>query len=777
MFASLHHTCDHKLSQHQFKGRREDFRLVTGQGRFTDDHHFDGEVVAHFLRADRAHARIKSIDTEAARKVPGVLAVLTGADLVATAWKAPPVMTFVKGVGGSAPSVPMRTGLAHDRVRYVGEPVALVVAETDFVAQDAAEQIVIDYEDLPVVIDARAALADGAPLLHDNIANNLAFDYEYGDRAGVEQAFTQAAHIVRVELHAQRVSANPMEPKSCVARYDAAKDMFELCVPTQGAGVIKGSLASITGMDFEKFRVHSDDVGGGFGARAEIYPEFLAVMLATKRTGKPVKWTGLRTESISGDHHGRAADLVAELAVDSRGQFLALRSEWTVNLGAYCAGGGIFINTAAAPTAAATGLYNLKAVYGRHRLAFTNTTPTTAYRGAARPHVTYQWERLVEAAAEATGIDTVTLRRKNALRKTAFPYKTLTGAVYDSADPARLLDAALAAADWKGFKARRKAAKKKGKLRGLGLALFLEPSGGRGQEQVEIRVAPDGRLMLYSNAGPSGQSHETVFPEVIGDILGVASDSIELRYNDDAAPRMVGLGTFGSRSLISHGAALSAAAKEIVEKGKKLAADKFEVAPADVTFEKGNYRVAGTDLTVNIQTLIADRSGGASHPLDTATTIDVASSFPSGAHVAEVEIDPDTGEIQVVNYVAADDCGIVYNHHIVEGQVQGGLVQGLGIAFCENVSYDPDSGQLLSGTFMDYAMPRADDSPPLTLIDCGVPSPANALGAKGVGEAGTTGAIPTLANAVLDALKDVNVRRLEMPYTPHRIWQAIREAR
>jgi aerobic carbon-monoxide dehydrogenase large subunit len=416
-------------------------------------------------------------------------------------------------------------------------------------------------------------------------------------------------------------------------------------------------------------------------------------------------------------------------------------------------------------------------VHGRHRLVFTNTTPTTAYRGAGRPNVAYLWERLAEEAAVATGIDSIELRRRNILGKSMFPLRTPTGSSYDSADPAGLLETALQAADWTGFKARRKAAKKNGMLRGIGLALFLEPSGGMGKEQVEIRVEPDGRLAMYSLAGPSGQGHETVYPALVADILGIPEDRIALRYNNDSAPKLVGLGTFGSRSLISHGAALSTAAKEIVEKGRKLAAEEFEVGAVDVTFDKGHYRVVGTDLSIGIRALIERRWGEVGHPLDTNTTIDLATAFPSGAHIAEVQIDPETGALEIVNYIAADDCGTIYNHKLVEGQLHGGLMQGIGQVLGEHIVYDPDSGQLLSGTFMDYFMPRALNLAPVTLIDCGVPSPANSLGAKGAGEAGATGSIPTLANAVLDALKPVNVRELEMPYTPQRIWRAIHEAR
>jgi carbon-monoxide dehydrogenase large subunit len=539
---------------------------------------------------------------------------------------------------------------------------------------------------------------------------------------------------------------------------------------------MKNALSGMIGLAPEKFRIRSIDVGGAFGVRNEVYPEFLAVMLAAKRTGKPVKWHGTRSETMSGDHHARAADLVGELALDRRGRFLALRVEWLVNLGAFASNAGPLINTVAAPTSSAVSLYNVGAIHGRHRLVFTNTTPTTAYRGAGRPNVAYLWERLVEEAAAATGIDPVEIRRRNVLRKDAFPLKTLTGSSYDSGDPARLLDTALNAADWSGIKARRQAAKRNGKLRGIGLALFLEPSGGMGKEQVEIRVGSDGKLAMYSNAGPSGQGLETVFPALVADILGFDEDRIELRYNDVAQPKLLGTGTFGSRSLICHGAALTTAAREIVEKGKKLAAGELEVAPADVTFDKGQYRVAGTDVSISIKTLIEKRWGEGAHPLDTNTAIDLAFAYPSGAHVAEVEIDPATGASQIVNYVAADDCGNIINHKLVEGQLHGGLMQGIGQVFGEHVAYDPDTGQLLSGTFMDYFMPRADILSPITLIDCGVPSPVNVLGAKGAGEAGATGAVPALANAVLDALKPAGVRQLEMPYTPHRVWRAIHDA-
>jgi aerobic carbon-monoxide dehydrogenase large subunit len=655
--------------------------------------------------------------------------------------------------------------------------VALIVAETDYVAQDAAEQIAVEYADLPALVEAADANAAGAVRIHDDVPDNLALDYEYGNRQAADEAMAGAAHIARVKVRAQRIAGNPMEPKSCAASYDAANDSFDLYAPSQGTADLKNALAQITGLPWERFRVHSVDVGGGFGIRNEVYPEFLAVMMGAKKAGRPARWIGTRSETIIGDHHGRAADLSGELGLDRDGRFVALRVEWLVNLGAFCSNAGPLINTVAAPTSSAISLYNVQAVYGRHRLIFTNTTPTTAYRGAGRPNVAYLWERLVEEAAAVTGIDPIELRRRNVLRKSNFPMRTPTNSNYDSADPPMLLATALRAADWKGFAKRRREAKRRGKLRGIGLALFLEPSGGVGKEQAEIRIQSDGRLALYSNAGPSGQGHETVFSQIVADVLGVPAERIELRYNDVAAPKLAGTGSFGSRSLISHGRALQAAAKEIVEKGRKLAADEFEVAPGDVTFDSGQYKVAGTDLAMGLQTLIERRWSEPAHPLDSNVSVDLATAFPSGAHVAEVEIDPETGALDVKSYIAADDCGTIFNHTLVEGQLHGGLMQALGQVVGEHIAYDRDSGQLLSGTFMDYFMPKADNAPPITLIDCGVPSPANPLGAKGAGEAGATGAVPTLANAVLDALKAAGVRQLDMPYTPDRIWRAIQEAK
>jgi carbon-monoxide dehydrogenase large subunit len=761
------------VTDRSFKGRREDLRLITGNGRYTADHSMEGQAHGYFLRADRAHARIVRIDATAALAQEGVIGILVGEDIVAAGLKSPVPINFFKGVDGSSLRDPYRPALAQGRVRFVGEPVALIVAETEHLAQDASELIEVEYEELPVAVEAAEALAEDAAPLHDAFPDNLAFTYEYGDRAATEHGFAVAAHVIRVAVTAQRIAGNPLEPKSCVARYDTSDATFEICLPSQGTSDLQTALAHITGLDRDRFRLRSMDVGGGFGVRNEIYPEFVAVLWAAKQFGRPVKWTGTRSETLSGDHHGRDAVLTGELALDSKGRFLALRTEWLVNVGAYCSNAGPLINTVAAPTSSATSLYAVPAIFGRHQLAFTNTTPTTAYRGAGRPNVAYLWERLVEEAARQTGIDSIKLRQRNVLKKAQFPFRTPTGSTYDSGDPAGLLDGALEAAGWASFEARRKSAKKAGRLRGIGCALFIEPSGGAGQEEVRIEFTPEGRLMLRSNAGPSGQGHETAFPELVADILSLPADAIELRYNDTATPKLAGTGSYGSRSLISHGGALAAGAREIIRKARDLAANELEVDPQDLNFEDGRFRVTGTDLTMDLKAVIEKFADPAGHPLNSSARIDTATAFPSGAHVAEVEIDPETGTVEILSYVAVDDCGTVYNHALVEGQLHGGLMQGIGQVLGEHVAYDADTGQLLSGSFMDYFMPRADALPKITLIDRPVPSPANALGAKGAGEAGATGSVPALANAVLDALKPLNIFHVEMPFTPSRIWNAI----
>ncbi len=765
------------MSAH-FKGRREDRRLITGQGRFTADWDLPGQTRAAFLRSDRAHADIVSIDTVAAAALPGVIRVLTGADIAAAAMKSPLAMNIGPGSDGVLLRATERPALAIGRVRFAGEPVAMVVAETEAAALEAVELIAVEYDELPLVTTAADASQPNAPQLHETAPGNLAFEFQCGDKAATDAALAGAARVVKVTLEAQRIAGNPMEPKACTAAYDKATDSYDVYMQTQGMGDIQTAFAYVTGVPRDRFRIHAHDVGGGFGIRNEVYPENAAVVLAAKLVGRPVKWVGTRSETLVSDHHGRGAEMTGTLGLDADGRFVGLRLDWLIDMGAYCSNAGPLINTVAAPRAMASNIYKVPAIHGHHKLMLTNLTPTCPYRGAGRPNVTYLWERLVDEAARVTGIDRIELRRRNVIPKDEFPYKTPTGSVYDSGDPAGLLDAALAAADWKGFETRRAEAKARGRLRGIGCALFIEPSGAVGAEEIAITFRADGTLALYSLAGPSGQGYETVYPEIVAKVLGIDAGKLDLRCSDPTGPTLTGTGSFGSRSLISHGSALQAGAIEIVAKGKDLAAKQLEVSAADLDFANGRYVVKGTDVSISLADLakkLTPTSGP--HPLDTTTKLAVSGAFPSGAHIAEVEIDPDLGRMEIVRYVAVDDCGIVYNHKIVEGQMRGGLMQGIGQVMGEHCIYDRDSGQLLTGSFMDYIMPHADALPHLELHDRPVPSPANPLGAKGAGEAGATGSVPTLANAVYDALAPAGVREIAMPYTAQRLWSAIRAAK
>jgi len=703
--------------------------------------------------------------------MPGVAAVFTGDDL--KHYKTPPPQIKVPGRGGEQIKVPERPILARERVRYVGQEVALVVARSPALAQDAAEAINVEYDELPVVVDGAQALAEGAPLLHESVPGNLAFDYVYGDEATTAEAIRRAAHVTRLTLDSTRVSGNPMEPKACVVVYDAATDSYDVYASSQGMSMMLPNFAAITGTPIERIRLHAKDVGGGFGIRSQAYPEYCALMHAARTLGKPVKWVGSRFETIVSDHHGRAAELRGELALDRDGHFIGLRLDWICNSGAYLSQAGPIINTVN-PASHAINVYRIPALYGSHRLALTNTTPITAYRGAGRPNVSYLIERLVDEAARETGIDRVEIRRRNLIPKEAFPYKTPAGSTYDSGNPAGYLDDALKHSDWAGFAQRKKESERRGKLRGIGCAVFVEPSGGSagGPEQAAIKFGESGNPSLYVLSGPSGQGHETVFPEIVAQELGIAAESIDFHASDPAGPKLVGLGTIGSRSMMAHGSALIATARAAVKKGVELAARELEVAPADVEFAQGKYRVKGTDLSISFQQ-VARRYH---RELDSLEGIAGPLSFPGGAHVAEVEVDPDTGVIDILNYVAVDDCGRVINHVLLEGQTFGGIVQGIGQVLMEHCVYD-ENGQILTGSFMDYAMPKPDILTGAKLYEHCIPSPTNLLGAKGAGEAGTTGAIPTLANAVIDALRPLGINHLDFPYSPARIWHAIHTAK
>ncbi len=744
-----------------FKGRREDDRLLKGQGRYTADWNFPGQLYACFLRSDRAHGRIVSLHVREALASPGVEAIFTGEDVAH--FKTPPPMVKYPI------KVPHRDVLARGKVRYVGQEIALVVARSAAAAQDAVDKIEVDFEELPAVVDATAALAPGAPQLHDDVPGNLAALFEYGDAPAAAQAIGGAAHVTRLTLDSTRVSGMPMEPKACTVTYDAASGSYDVYASSQGISMMLPNFVAITGVPAERIRLHAHDVGGGFGIRSQAYPEYCALMHAARALGRPVKWVGSRFETMVSDHHGRAALLEGELALDRDGRFTALRVRWTCNMGAYLSQAGPLINTIN-PSTHAINAYRIPVLAGRHALVLTNTTSQTAYRGAGRPNVSYLVERLVDEAARETGIDRVELRRRNLIAKAAFPYRTPVGSTYDSGDPLGELEEVVRFSDWKGFESRREQAKRHGKLRGIGLAMFVEPSGGGAspQEQAAIKFGESGEPTLYALSGPSGQGHETMFARIVAEVFGIEESSIAVKPSDPRGPALMGGGTVGSRSMMSHGGALYAVAQEVVRKALDLAAKDLEASPRDIEFRLGRFEVKGTDLGVTFAE-IARRHKSA---LDTQGGIPTPVAFPGGAHVAEVEIDPETGVVEVASYVAVDDSGRVLDHTLVEGQLHGGIVQGLGQALAEHCVYDA-GGQLLTGTFMDYAMPRADVLTRVAVYDHSVPSPSNPLGVKGAGEAGTTGALPAVSNAVIDALRPLGVRHLDFPYSPARVWHAI----
>ncbi|MCC2611746.1 xanthine dehydrogenase family protein molybdopterin-binding subunit [Neorhizobium petrolearium] len=762
---------DHEV----FTGRREDMRLVTGQGVYTADNILEGQFHAAFLRADLPHARIVSIDANAALEAPGVRLVLTGKDALEANLIAPgPLVTF-PGVDGMKIRAPARYALSTDRVRFVGEPVAIVVADSADAAADAIELISIEYEELPAVVGPEAALDDGAPQIFDDVPGNLVFLHGFGDEAATDAAFASATHISTLTVESQRVAANPMELKSFIAAYDPETDGFDVYSASQGTGLADG-LARFTGHPPEKVRHHMGDVGGSFGIRGAAYPEYAAIMLAAKKLCRPVRWTASRTESFLADYHGRAVKFTGELALGEDGKFLAIRMNVVCDLGAYHSPPGALINILN-PMLTGTGCYRIPTVFGLNRLAFTNTSPIAAYRGAGRPDINYMVERLVDQAAVDIGMDRVEIRRRNLIPDDAYPYQTPT-TVYDSGSYMAMIEEAVSISDWKGFEARREQSERQGNLRGIGMGIFIEPSGGGHMpEETEIRFEPDGTVTLYTLSGSAGQGHETVFPQLVAKELGIDENLITLRANSVHAPhKLKGAGTMGSRSMASHGASLTVTSREVVRKGFKLAADALEASENDIEFDHGHYKVAGTNLSISLMELAARNAAQDGNALDTLASIQPERNFPGGVHVAEVEIDPGTGETRVISYIGVDDAGHVINHTLLEGQMHGGLAQGAGQVFGEQIVYDGESGQLLTATFMDYFMPRADFMPTPRFFDMPAPSPTNVLGAKGGGEAGTTGALPTLMNAVMDALRRSGVKEFDMPATPYRVWAALNSA-
>jgi len=737
--------------------------MLTGRGRYVSDWNLPGQAHAHFLRSDRAHAEIVSIEKDEALKGKGVIAVFTGDDLDL---KSLPAALPAKGRGGMELINPGRPALAKGRVRFTGDAVALIVAESAAAAQDAAELVVVEYRDLPAVIGAGEALAPGAPLVHDSVPGNMVLDYESGDEAKTGEAFASAARVVRLEVDISRVVGNPMEPRACLAAF--VGDQYHLYTCTQGAPIMRNQLSAVLGVPPEKIRVIAEEVGGGFGVRFNLYPEYCAALWAARKLGRPVKWTGTRSEVFLADEQARDVRSQGELALDPQGRIVGMRFDMVANLGAYLAPTGPFINTIGIVNCL-SGVYDVPAAYARIRLALTHTAPMAAYRGAGRPIMSYALERLVEHAARELGMDPAEFRRRSFIPKDRFPYRIAAGFEYDCGDFAGVMDKALQASSWSSFEQRKREAAGRGKLRGRGMSTYIEATGAgfAPQDQVEVRWSARG-VTLYAPTHNHGQGHETVFAQIVAGELGIPMEKIGLR-TAGADFTITGNATGGSRSLAAVGSVLMLAAREVVKKGMAAAAEKLEAAAADIEFVQGRYRIKGTDRSVAIFDLA---KGGA---LDVAYQNKFGSCFPNGCHIAEVEIEPETGIAEIVSYVACDDAGNIINHQIVEGQIQGGLTQGAGQVFSELAVYDR-GGQLLTGSFMDYAMPRAGLVNGIKLLEHPVPTKLNPLGAKGVGEAGVTGSMPALMNAVVDALSQAGVRSFEMPATPARIWKVIQDA-
>jgi len=773
--------------------RKEDYRFITGQGNYTDDINRPGQVYAYFLRSPHASARIKSIFTKAAAEMPGVVAVFTGKDMQADKVGGLICGWTVKGKDGQPHKAPRHDSIAVEYVRHVGDQVAVVIAESTEQARDAAEAIEVEYEILKPVIDLKSALKAGAPAVHADAPGNLCYDWDFGDKAATEAAFAKAAHVTKIELVNNRLAPNPMEPRSAVAEYDRGTDITTLYSTSQNPHVLRLILcAFVFGLPEHKVRVVAPDVGGGFGSKIFNYPEETVAFWAARKIRRPVKWTSDRSEAFLTDANGRDHVTTAELALDKNGKFLALRVDTLANMGAY-----LSTFASAVPTylyaLLLAGQYTTPAIYCEVKAVFTNTSPVDAYRGAGRPEATFVVERIVEAAARELKMDPAELRRRNFVPPDAFPYQTPVACVYDSGRYALTLDEACKMVDYAGFKSRKAEAAKRGKLRGIGFACYIEACGiapsavvgslGAGVglwESAKIRFNPTGSVLVYTGSHSHGQGHETTFAQLVSDRLGVPMDQIEIVHGDTAQIPM-GMGTYGSRSLAVGGSAISKAADKLIEKGKKIAAHLMEASVNDVVYESGMFSVAGTDKKVPMAQVAFTAYVPHNYPADlepgfeeTAFYDPANFTFPSGTHIAEVEIDPDTGTTVIVNWVAVDDFGNVINPMIVEGQVHGGIAQGIGQALLEGVVYDTESGQLMTGSFLDYCMPRADDLPNFNVAMTHTPCPHNPLGVKGCGEAGAIAAPAALMNAITDAL---GTEKIQMPATPLKVWQTIQASK
>jgi carbon-monoxide dehydrogenase large subunit len=760
--------------------RKEDPVLLRGKGRYSDDLGLPGQAHAVVVRSPYAHGILNGIDTTEAAAIPGVLAIVTSADLAQAGIGIMPSNVMHRNRDGSAPHVPAQPPLATGKVRYVGDPVALVVAETREAARDAAELVMLDIEPLAAVTDARSAVEPGAPQLYDDVPGNVVVDFHFGDAEAVADAFTRAAHVTSLPIRNSRVVVAPMEPRSALATYDPADGRYTLRLGTQGVFGMRANIAKVLNLEPTELRVLTEQVGGSFGMKSSVYPEYIAVLHAARHLGRPVKWTDERTSAFLSDSHGRDHDMVGELALDAEGHFLAVRLTGFGNLGATLANATVLPSTTNA-VKNTIGVYRTPLIEVSTRCVVTNTTPVGAYRGAGRPEGNLYMERLVDAAARQMGMDPLELRRRNHIQPEQIPYSAPSGMRYDSGDFPTLLDKALAAADWDGFAARAAASRAHGKLRGRGVGHYLEVTAPPSKEMGGIRFEPDGSVTIITGTLDYGQGHATPFAQVLADRLGIPFDRIKL-LQGDSDELIAGGGTGGSRSIMASGTAIAGASALVIERGTRLAAHMLEAAEADVEFSAGRFTITGTDLGIGVLDLAEKLRGTTNLPEGLPATLDVShveqyedSAFPNGCHVAEVEVDPETGETAVVSYVMVNDFGVIVNPMLVEGQAHGGVAQGIGQALMESVAYDAD-GQLQTGSFMDYGLPRASDVPSFSFASHPVPAKTNAIGAKGCGEAGCAGALPAVMNALVDALAPLGVRHIDMPATPLRVWQAIQQA-
>ena len=770
-----------KFGLSQSVRRIEDPRLLKGDGLYTGDIQAPGEAHAYVLRSPHAHARINSIDTAAAKDMPGVVAIFTHADMAADGVGEVPCVIPMKNIDGTSRAKTPHFSLAKDTVRHVGDGVALVIAETPEAARDAAEAVAVDYDILPSVTDLATATDAGQPLVWPEAKDNVCFDWAVGDKAKVDGLFAQAAHVTSLTVVNNRVVVASMEARAALAEYKAETQSWVLHTNTQGAWQVKDMLAGVFGTAADNFRVVTTDVGGGFGMKLFLYAEHVLTCFAARKVGRPVKWVSERTEAFMSDSHGRDNVTLGELALDKDGKFLALRTRNLAGMGAYLSNYAPFIPTGAGTKVLAS-VYGFQAIYAHVIGVLTNTVPVDAYRGAGRPESNYLVERLIDTAAREIGIDRIELRRRNMVPSSAMPYTSAMGQRYDSGEFAMLMEEALKKLDWQGFAARKAEADRRGKKRGIGIAYYLEATGGAATENASVKFAEDGFVDVYVGTQSTGQGHETAYAMLTSHELGIPMDKIRIRQGDsDTLPS--GGGTGGARSLYSEGQAILVTTASVVEKGRQAASEILETALVDIEFDRTRgFHVVGTDREIGILDLAAQQRARIAAGEDTILldALEIANidnhTFPNGCHGAEVEVDPDTGMIRFEKYVVVDDVGHALNPLIVRGQVHGGVTQGIGQAFMERTSYDRESGQLLSASFMDYALPRAEDLPNIEVELVSVPCETNPLGVKGAGEAGAVGSPPAVMNALVDALADAGVKTIDMPATPEVVWKALQAA-